>query len=224
LGYEYSVAATGSGTGTSNGVGGIASIPAGAFAFVTTGPIVPPLLAIDGYGVGAPGQVGSGPLPLDPGTSKALSWNGVTGTMGLSASFYLISGVAGTTPQVVAGIPLAIVGVGATQKFSCCGGILMGTVKANPYQLGVVMVTDGDDYWTGSPTWLTGTGFDNRTQNGYGVLQLVSPTVVHLGALGSLAGLATLTIEFYVPEPATLGLLGLGLVVLGALRRRNAAR
>ena len=93
----------------------------------------------------------------------------------------------------------------------------MGTIKANPYQLGMVTVMGALNT---SPSTVMGTGFDNRTANGAGTLQLVSPTVVALGALGSLAALATLTIGFAIPEPGTFVLLGSGLVAIGALRRR----
>ena len=92
----------------------------------------------------------------------------------------------------------------------------MGTVKANPYQLGMVTVMGA---LNGSPSTVMGTGFDNRTAGGAGVLQLVSPTIVGLGALGSLASLATLTLHI-VPEPATALLVACGLAGLGALRRR----
>ena len=93
----------------------------------------------------------------------------------------------------------------------------MGTVKANPYQLGMVTVMGGVN---GVPSTVMGTGFDNRTAGGAGVLQLVSPTIVGLGALGSLASLATITLEI-VPEPATALLVACGLAALGALRARS---
>ena len=77
------ITATGAGVGDFSGAGGAASIPAGVFSIVTTIAIDPPLLVIDGFGVGAPGQTGLGQLPLSPGTNKALAFGGVTGTMGL---------------------------------------------------------------------------------------------------------------------------------------------
>jgi hypothetical protein len=214
------VSATGSGSGTSVGPGGAASIPGNVFSIVTTAPINPPLLVIDGFGVGAPGQGGTGQLPLDPGTNQALAFGGVTGTMGLNLSAYLITGYsngAGTNPNNQAAIPLKIVGVGGTQKFVALGGLVMGTIKANPYQLGMVTVMGA---LNGSPSTVMGTGFDNRTALGQGTIQLVSPTIVALGALGSLAALATLTITF-VPEPGTLLLLGMGLAGIAAVSRKS---
>jgi hypothetical protein len=214
------VSATGAGSGTSVGAGGAASIPGGVFAIVTTAAINPPLLVIDGFGVGAPGQGGTNQLPLSPGTNLALNFGGVTGTMGLSVSAYLITGYmngTGPTPNNAAAIPLNIVGVGGTKKFVALGTLVMGTIKANPYQLGMVTVMGA---LNGSPSTVAGTGFDNRTAGGLGVLQLVSPTIVALGALGSLASLATLTINF-VPEPGTLLLLGMGLAGIAAISRKS---
>jgi hypothetical protein len=212
---------TGAGVGDFGGAGGTASIPAGVFSIAMTAPINPPLLVIDGFGIGAPGQGGPNQLPLSPGTNKALAFGGVTGTMGLDMSGYLIQSYAsgaGTSPNNLAAIPLAIVGVGTCCKLPTFGvGLIMGTIKANPYQLGMVTVMGS---LNGSPSTVMGTGFDNRTAGGAGVLQLVTPTVVALGALGSLASIATLTLHI-VPEPATALFVALGVAALGALRARN---
>src|SRR5262245_58119768 len=69
------VYAMGSGDGVVGVPGRPVPIPAGFFRLGTTAAINPPLLVINGFGVGAPGQLG-GELPLEPGTNKALAWNG----------------------------------------------------------------------------------------------------------------------------------------------------
>ena len=140
--------------------------------------------------------------------------------MGLNVSAYLITGYsngAGPTPNNQAAIPLNIIGVGGTKKFVALGTLVMGTIKANPYQLGMVTVMGA---LNDSPSTVMGTGFDNRTAGGLGTLQLVTPTIVGLGALGTLASLATLTITF-VPEPGTLLLLGMGLAGIAAISRKS---
>ena len=167
--------------------------------------------------MGAPGQGGTGQLPLAPGTNKALAWNGVTGTMGLAVSAYLITGYsngAGTNPNNQAAIPLSIIGVGGTKKFIALAGLIMGTIKANPYQLGMVTVMGA---LNGGPSTVMATGFDNRNGAGLAGLQIVSPTIVNLGALGSLPVITVLT---FVPEPTTLALVGFGLAALAGMRRR----
>jgi hypothetical protein len=221
IGALPAVTATGAGTGDFAGAGGSASIPAGVFSIVTTLPIHPPLLVIDGFGAGAPGQGGTGQLPLTPGTNKALVFGGVTGSMQLDASAYLITGFTGATPNNAAAIPLTRIGRDCSIVFCppppVLGGLVMGTIKGNPYQLGMITVMGG---LNGTPTTLIGTGFDNRTAGGAGVLQLVSPNTIALGALGSLAILAELSITV-VPEPSTALLVGFGLAALAGLRPRS---
>ena len=85
----------------------------------TTVPINPPLLVIDGLGV-EPGK--PRPAARRAGTNNALSFNGPRARWA-STRAPTITGLAGATPQLAAGVPLAVVGVGGFQKFNCCGGL-----------------------------------------------------------------------------------------------------
>jgi len=167
--------------------------------------VAPPLLGlIDGL------RIAASSASTLPATNQALSWNGTGGTMGLNAAAYLLMGDA-----MLAAIPLGVVGVGGT-AVGHVSSLIAIEVQGNPYQLGVVTVMGA---LTGVDHTVTGSGFDARTPNGAGTLVMVSPIVVSLGALGSLAGLATLTLE--LPEPGGLALLGLGALTLFGLGRRR---
>jgi hypothetical protein len=217
IGGLGTVTSNGAGTGDFSGPGGAASIPAGVFTVHASLPLSPPLLVIDGFAVGAPGVPTGAAAPVPPGSSKALAFGGVTGTMGLNAAAYLLTGVVSSPPGfVAAGIPLGLIGVGGTQMQPPLGMLIMGTIFPNPYQLGMVTLMGA---LNGVPSAVVGTGFDNRTAGGAGVLQLVSPNIIGLGALGAVTALATLSITI-VPEPTTVLLVGAGLAALAAGRRR----
>jgi hypothetical protein len=212
IGSLGTVSGSGSGIGNFSGAGGSASIPAGVIPLHATLPVSPPLLVIDGFAVGAPGVLTGATVPVPPGSNKALSFGGVTGTMGLVASAYLL-----TSGQfVAAAIPLGVLGVGGTVMQPPLGMLIMGTIFPNPYQLGMVTLMGA---LQGVLSTVVGTGFDNRTAGGAGVLQLVSPNMIGFGALGSMTALTTLRITI-VPEPTTALLLGAGLAALAAGRRR----
>jgi hypothetical protein len=207
------VTGNGSGVGDSAGLGGSASIPAGSIPLHLTAQLSTPVYLISGFAIGAPGQTATA-VPLTPGSHKALSFGGLTGTMGLDAGLYLLQGT--SAQYVLAELPIGVIGVGGTAMWNYGGPLIMGIIVGNPYQLGAVTAMGA---LQGVPSTVMGTGFDNRTLGGLGTLQLVSPASIGLGTGGSLAMLATLSITF-VPEPTTALLVGGGLVALGALRRR----
>jgi PEP-CTERM motif len=199
---------------SSAGAGGAATLPANSISGIFGTAVSPPLLTLlDGIGVAAPGLVGSFAGAL-PASNNALSFNGTTGTMSLNASAYLLM-----TNNVTAEVPLGVVGVGGTQMFHVLT-LVAGVIDANPYQLGMLTLMGALNT---TPHTIMGTGVDGRTAGGQGTLVLVSPTLVNLGVLGSLASIATLTLT-EVPEPTTLPLLGAGVVALAAIGRRQTAR
>jgi hypothetical protein len=209
--------ATGSFTGgapaaSSAGQGGAATLPAGSLSGVFSTALSPPLFTlIDGFGIAAPGL--SGPfVGAAPIGHPALNFGAAFGYMGLNAGAYLLMG-----GSAVAEIPLATVGSGGTQMFHALS-LSFGAIFGNPYQLGMLTLMGSLNT---VPHTLMGTGVDDRTAGGKGTLVLVTPTMVYLGAVGSVASISTLTLQ-YVPEPGTSLLVTCG--VLGfalAGRRRN---
>jgi hypothetical protein len=204
---------------SSAGAGGAATLPSGSISGVFQNTISPPLLTlIDGVGLAAPG-LGSSLVDFAsnalPATNNPLSFDGVTGTMSLNASAYLL--MAGDT---ILEIPLGVVGVGGTAMFHVLS-LVAGVINANPYQLGMLTLMGALNT---APHTLTATGVDNRTAGGEGTLVLVSPTNVSLGVLGNLASISTLVLDIgpAIPEPGTVLLVGAGVVALAIGRRRIA--
>ena len=187
LGLGFNSDTPGSGTGTSDGgFGSPATIGSGVFPVQTTFTGSPPFLGIvTALEIAAPGSPGV------PGGNGALNWNGSTGTMPLNASAFLKG--FGTT---LGSIPLNVVGVGGTQPFQL--GTLPGSVVGNIYELGYFTLTG---FFDGSFRTVFASGFDNRTANGLGQLQMVSPTYINFSGFGTIPAAAIVSLNFQ-PPPA----------------------
>ena len=210
------LSASGAGVGDSAGAGGTASIPAGALPLQLTQPLSPPVLSLlYGFAVAGPAQVNM-KAPLKAGSNQALAFNGAIGAMGLNASAYVLNKAA----KAVGAIPLALLGAatGVSTLSGLIGGVISSTFSHNRYKLGVITVSGG--LAPGPPTVFMATGFDARTLGGAGTLQLVTPAVYSVGALGSIPILSTLSIT-YTPEPGTAILLAAGVAALSAMARRH---
>lgn len=178
----------GNGTGTSDGgFGSPATLPGGEFPLQDTVSLSPPFaLLITAVEIAAPSAPGV------PGSNGPLSWDGSVGTMPLNASAFLWG--LGT---VLGAIPLNVVGVGGSQPFTFG---FNGTVVGNPYRAQYTTVTGSTSQ--GGTLFLFASGFDNRTANGFGTLQLVSPTHVRLPGLSTtLPAAAILSLNFQPPPP-----------------------
>jgi hypothetical protein len=211
LGGIAVVTLTGSGTGTSNGPFGLATVPHGLVSLATTAtfPIQPPALNLSKITVMGPASSFAG--SFDPG--------GNMGNDAVANLFFTDGAAAGAVPLRYVGVatgchlfvcpPFTIVGVAWTN---------LGATAADPTKTTMLMQTAA-----GIPVTVTATAFDARTAGGAGTVQLVAPTLMKIfgGSLGSLPIVGTLTLRF-VPEPGALLLLGSGVAGLAAAGRRSA--
>jgi len=222
---------TGSGTGTSVGPGGAASIPANSFAInssMTSGNT----FVIGSFAVCAPGIAMGTTLSVPSATAacpnaaenNALSFTGTTGTGGLNGSLYFTDNAFAIRGE----IPLGVIGVGGSTTGTAYtdpvfGALLSFTIAGNPWTTAMVTSTG---VGSGVTTTLTATGFDNRDASGQGTLQLVTGAVLTLDDLRNSADsesvpiISVMTLNF-VPEPNTLLLLASGVLALGMLARRD---
>ena len=223
VGHLATVLATGSGIGTSARNGGAATIPAGTFSLGATRPLATPLFGlVVAFALAGPGQANM-KAPYAAGANRTLTFDGSTGEMGVDASGYLLH----NGNRAVGFFPFPLfLGMDATHTMDGLGIPFSGTHFGQGLQLGmqtvagelVRMFTVAGQPVPSPVVTLAGTGFDLRTGGGGGRLQLVSPNMMHLGQLGTMPVLMTVSIEF-VPEPATAVLLGSALAALAAVRR-----
>jgi hypothetical protein len=224
IGTLSPVVSPGSGVGDLVDVGtGAFTVPAGVFAIGATRPLPTQFLGtfVTRSAVAGPGQKLAF-VPLAVGANRQLTFDGVTGRMGLDASVYYVNRLGRAITQ----LPIGRIGVGGTTTQPVLGGLVTAVIRGNPYGLGRVTVAGG--LATGVPATLVATGYDNRSgitpsglRAGAGTLQLVSPGVIEINA-GTIPMLAVLTLTtdgVAVPEPATALLLGAGLGALAMLSR-----
>jgi hypothetical protein len=100
-----------------------------------------------------------------------------------------------------------------------------GLVRGWPWTTGTVSVYASGDHNLNSsffPERLMRAGYDNRSPNGGGTIQLVTPHLTSWGAVSSLqmGAIGVLRLQF-VPEPSGLLLLLSGMAMLGVLYRRR---
>jgi hypothetical protein len=94
-----------------------------------------------------------------------------------------------------------------------------GSVQGWPWTTGSVRVNAYRDWPSYFPESLARAGYDNRTPNGGGTIQLVTPHMAHWARV-QYGAIAVLRLKF-APEPTGLPLLVAGMVLLGALYRRR---
>jgi hypothetical protein len=205
---------TGTGVGTSVGLGATATLggnilvgSAAATGIITVAPpITQVVLSLTGHAAGSftpsggPGGGLGGAMTLG-GTAKIMAYSGY-----------------------VTLVLVPLYPVGGPAPFTTSGSILptptwWGTGWTTGVQtLMVPATTVGGG--TQTPYTVTATGADLRTAGGAGTLVLITPMLIRSNLTPDIPTFATLTLN-YVPEPATLLLVGAGLAGLALHGRKR---
>jgi hypothetical protein len=192
------VAAGATGTATSNlsaTLDGGAAF-AGTFTHVALTSIAPPLTELE----------------IDLGTNAPLAWSGAPASAGFQG-FVDVRCCGGIT---LLGVPLDVGNPGAIPGSSGPG--VSFTAISAAWTTGTVSLT-GLSGPLGSVAVTTRMGANGLTAGGAGTLVLVTPVKVLTNLATTVGAFGVLTLT-YVPEPGTLGLLGLGMLALALGRRR----
>jgi hypothetical protein len=136
-------------------------------------------------------------------TSGGKKWKGIFPTWGVG----VIGGAYARTAMISGVISSTSLGLTYTS---------MAVVTGFPWTTGQVSVEAAGGY--GFPTALVRSGYDNRTSQGGGTIQMVAPHLTHWAGGAHWGDIAILNVKF-VPEPKGWLMLTIGLGFLGAVHR-----
>jgi hypothetical protein len=142
------------------------------------------------------------------GSTPGGAWYGVFSDWGL--------GVAGGSYAATSMVAGTVTFFSPTSTF-----MSNAVVTGFPWTTGRVSVSAAGG--SGFPTRLVRSGYDNRTPDGAGTIQMVTPRLTHWAAGAHWGDIAVLRIQF-APEPAGWVLLAAGLSLVAVLHHSGAGR